>query len=262
MLTGLTHTGAFRTAYRNHPDCIVEITLPSVASGVGVTLIHGGFWRREKTIESFSDVACELSARGFAVGNIEYRSIDQGGAWPHCLKDVLDGIQLFGQQTGIPLQRTIAIGHSAGGHLLLCAAEQLPRIGMIIALAPITDLIAAHKENLGQGAAAGLIGQHTDLTQRLRCLEAASPRHRADPLYCPVVVMHGRDDQTVPVEQSIRYVQSRKESRIRLVVVDGARHMHLVKIARPAWQRVLVEILSAARVLTSSDSANAHECRV
>jgi acetyl esterase/lipase len=231
----------------------VEIDQPTRPGGqtppVGVVLVHGGFWRREKTVESLHPVVADLSGAGLTVGNVEYRTVDEQGVWPHCRDDVVTAVRTFGRGTGIPLSRTVLVGHSAGGHLALLAGRRLAGLGAVVALAPITDLVAAEAENLGDGAVGALLpGRGDDPGTRIRRLSEASPLHLGGLSGHRTVLVHGTEDQAVPLSQSQRYARRHADS-VRLVIVDGARHMHLVKPERPAWAAVRQELLTLAQGL-------------
>jgi acetyl esterase/lipase len=46
-------------------------------------VIHGGFWRARVGLDSMNRVANDLTSRGIATWNIEYRRVGQeGGGWP------------------------------------------------------------------------------------------------------------------------------------------------------------------------------------
>jgi acetyl esterase/lipase len=250
----LIHRGP-TIAYGSGPR-YVEIEAPTAATPagppVGVLLVHGGFWRREKSVDSLRPVSADLARHGLTVGNIEYRAVDEGGTWPYCREDIVAAVRGFGEVTGIPVGRTVLVGHSAGGHLALMAAAAIPGMGGVVALAPVTDLVAAAAEGLGDDAVAGLFGGSSLAPDAGTpgVLQDASPAHRTQRPANQVVVIHGTDDQAVPPTHSQRYVATRSHDGVRLVLIDGARHMHLVKPERPAWPTVRTEILVVAGGLT------------
>ena len=86
--------------------------------------------------------------------------------------------------------RTPAIGHSAGGHLVLWAAAE-GLVERAVSLASVTDLARAAREGIGQNPAIDFAApsrpRHADPMQRR-------------PLPVPVLLVHGTDDDRVPVE--------------------------------------------------------------
>ena len=71
-----------------------------------------------------------------------------------------------------------------------------------VALAPVTDLPRTHSENLGEGAVKGFMGGQAE--DQLTLLERYSPIHQL-PHKKPLLLVHGSDDQRVPVEHSVSY---------------------------------------------------------
>jgi pimeloyl-ACP methyl ester carboxylesterase len=66
---------------------------------------------------------------------------------------------------------------------------------------------------------------------------------KADELRVPILLFHGGDDQTVPLDSSIEFSQSRPEL-IRLVVVSGADHVRSWNVDPESYERRVVEFLN------------------
>lgn len=116
--------------YGDDPLQIVDVWVPD---GPGphpaVIMIHGGCWQTdiaERDIMNY--IAEDLRRDGIGVWNIEYRGVDRpGGGWPGTYADVGAAADLFaarGGDYGLDTSRTLAIGHSAGGHLALWLAAR------------------------------------------------------------------------------------------------------------------------------------------
>ncbi len=71
--------------YGDHPSQLCELYGESESVAV---LIHGGFWRQRYGRELEGGIARDLVARGWAVWNIEYRRLGNGGGVPATLDDV------------------------------------------------------------------------------------------------------------------------------------------------------------------------------
>lgn len=142
---------------------LVDLWLPK---GEGphpvVVMIHGGCWQTEiATRDIMNYIADDLRKYGIAVWNVEYRGVDRGGGYPGTYLDVGTAADLLAAEAkalNLDLTHTIAIGHSAGGHLALwlAARQALPegeplrgakplRIDTAISQAGIADLRAAMK---------------------------------------------------------------------------------------------------------------------
>lgn len=112
-----------------------------VTDADSVLVIHGGCWSNAYGVDHSLPMAAALSGMELDVWTAEYRRVgDEGGGWPGSLEDIKSAIRYVTQNTG---ESTLLVGHSAGGHLALKAAEDpdLSIIG-VVALAPITDLVS------------------------------------------------------------------------------------------------------------------------
>jgi acetyl esterase/lipase len=132
--------GARRITYGADPMHFGELRLPSTKGPHPVAIVvHGGCWLSklgtyEPRVVSFEHVrpmANALTEAGIATWNIEYRRIDQpGGGWPGTFQDVgaaADFLRTIAAREQLDLNRVIAIGHSAGGHLAMWLAAR-PKI--------------------------------------------------------------------------------------------------------------------------------------
>lgn len=225
----------------------VGLHLPAgPATGLPVAVIvHGGFWKALYGDSLGTPLAVDLANRGWAAWNVEYRRVGNGGGWPATLTDVaaaIDALAAAGQDAAggrLDLDRVVAIGHSAGGHLAVWAAARpsLPagapgaaprvRLAGAVSQAGVVDLAFGAAESLGGGAVAALLGgQPADLPERYAL---ASPYERL-PLGVPVALVHGTADRAVPISQSDRYAAAARAAGDpvtldRLVGVDHFAHL-------------------------------------
>lgn len=122
----------------DHNQSILRLDGPR-KSGV-LMLIHGGCWSNAYGRDHILPMAATLSTLGHDVWVPEYRRIgDDGGGWPGSVGDIIEATRFVVTNTG---RQPILIGHSAGGHLALRAAQTGLSIKGVIGLAPITDLIS------------------------------------------------------------------------------------------------------------------------
>jgi alpha-beta hydrolase superfamily lysophospholipase len=150
-------------------------------------------------------------AQGLSVVSVEYRRVGNGGEWPVLFQDVTAGVdkavELF------PGKRIVLVGHSAGGHLSLLAADR-PGVAKVVAVGGLCDLARAHELGLSDNAVTLMLGGDLGL------LAEADPMNRVPPPV-PVTLIHGDADTDVPLELSRRY---REKSGAELVVPPGADH--------------------------------------
>ncbi|WP_199786024.1 MULTISPECIES: S9 family peptidase [Actinomycetes] len=208
--------------YGSEPSQFVELHGTPGGRGTAI-LLHGGWWRARHDLHQLDPMAADLVAAGWYVANVEYRRIDgDTGGWPQTLDDVRAAIAAVARPAALP---TVAIGHSAGGHLALLAGGELSGV---VALAPITDVPRARAEELGEGAA-GLFLTGDD--------PAASPIRQL-PIGCPQLVVQGDADVRVPVEHSRDYVAAAKAAgdEVDYVELPGVDHFRLIDPADEPWE--------------------------
>jgi acetyl esterase/lipase len=239
--------------YGRHHDQIANLHLPARDGGPWpcVVLLHGGFWRTGWDRTLMTPLAVDLARRGIASWNIEYRRVGQkGGGWPGTFEDVAAAVDYLGELREIDTHRVVTCGHSAGGHLALWAAARhrlppdapgaLPRVKPIAAVAQgaVCDLEQAWRDDLGNGAITALLGSTTDAPTRF----AGTSPAVLTPLGVPQLLVHGRDDEVVPVEQSRDYAT--RDVLAELVELEGADHFDVIDVAHGAWTIVIEWVVS------------------
>ena len=245
-----------RLPYGDDPEQFGELW--PAPGGPVVVLLHGGFWRARYRLDIMNALAADLQRRGYTVWNLEYRRADSpGGGWPGTFEDISAGVAALTALAGPgprgpDLSAVTVIGHSAGGHLglWLAAGGRLERAGprrrehqdlvpaLTIGLAPVSDLVLAHRLGLSADAAAGLLGRTPDEDpERYR---AASPRALL-PLGGRQLIVHGTEDDAVPFAMSAGYAAAARAAGdpCDLVELPGTGHLGLIDPAGSAWRAVL-----------------------
>lgn len=241
-------TGPRKITYGDHPDQFGELTLPPGAVRGVVVVIHGGFWRQSYGLDLGRPLAADLADNGLAAWNVEYRRVGGGGGWTATFDDVAAALDLLAgpvqEAAGgrLPLDRIVAVGHSAGGQLgaWLAARPGLPagapgaspavRLRGVVSQAGVLDLVDASEQGVGNGAVEDLLGgPPTAAPERYA---VASPIARI-PIGVPVVCVHGTKDANVPIRQSERFTAA---SGDQLVTIPGADHFALIDPSTDAWR--------------------------
>jgi acetyl esterase/lipase len=243
--------------YGPERDQFGDLRLPEDGDGPfpTVVLVHGGFWRERWERDTIEPLAIDLSRRGYATWNLEYRRVGPyGGGWPNTCRDVAEGIDKLAELSNdypLDLNRLIYIGHSAGGHLALWAVkrlgvEVLPRVKptLVVSLAGVADLEEAAIRGLGDtgDGAADLMGGEPE--ERPDDYAAASPI-RALPLGVPQLIVQGRLDNAPDlVDLSRLYVEAARVAgdKVDYLELDDADHFHLIVPEPPAWPSILERI--------------------
>ena len=203
--------GRDTVAYGGHPDQVADVRRGGERD---VILLHGGFWRPDWTRSTTRALAVDLAVRGWASWNVEYR---RSGV-EDTLADVAAALERCGPGT--------VIGHSAGGHLALWAGAT-GRAARVVSLAGVTDLARAAREGIGANAAVDFAGDE--------------PPARADPmrllpLSVPTLLVHGSEDDRVPVDYSRAFAAA---SGSDLLELPGVGHFDVIDPRSRAWAGVV-----------------------
>ena len=177
----------------------------------------------------------DLAARGYSAWNVEYRRVGAGGGWPATFDDV-EAATRAADAGRLPL---VTLGHSAGGHLALWAAARCGA-ALAVAQAGVVDLEDAWRRGLSARAAGELLGgSPEEVPERYA---SASPAALL-PLGVRQLLVHGRDDDTVPVEMSRGYALRAGEAGddVELVETDEG-HFECLDPQSESW-RAIVERL-------------------
>jgi acetyl esterase/lipase len=252
--------------YGQHPDQVADLRLPpGRPAGPLVIVVHGGFWRAAFDRTHTGPLAADLAGRGYPVATIGFRRMGQeGGGWPGTFDDVKAAIAAVsdlvtgavgsdaiaaarGRSAAEPEvkrpelggTRPILVGHSAGGQLALWYARRAPHaVRGVVALAPVADLTMAYDMGLGDNAVDALLGGGPDDVPD-RYAEADPARNL--PLGVPAVVIHGTDDDRVPVAVGRAYVAAARAAGddVTLVELRGVEHFAVIDPLSGAWPAVV-----------------------
>ena len=211
--------------YGPHPDNVGDLR------GTGdqlAVLAHGGLWKQEFERDLTESLAVDLADRGYRTWNIEYRRVGTGGGWPASGHDVLMALD-FVPQLGFDPSRVILVSHSVGSQLMMWAAPRSSTKASIhVALGPILDLQAAvENDDVGSVEIRAMLSQ-------------GAPGHTS-PDGIPTVLVHGDNDQIVPVERSIGFAGGHDLELHN----TGCDHFSLLDPRRPEWSWTLDRIWSS-----------------
>lgn len=254
-----------RIAYGTAPSQFVELFKPE---GPGphpvVLLIHGGCWTVHfGGIEQMRNMAGALTKQGIAVWNVEYRRYDEdGGGYPGMYQDVATAVDLLRHEakvSALDLERIVAVGHSAGGHLAQWAVSRhkLPEWSPAWAPQPLPI-----KAVISLGGLADLRNE-ADLIRRTCEREteqiaghpsAARPDVFADtspaemlPAGVRTILIHGEHDDISPTVTGENYARRARAAGdiAEVFVLPGGSHYDEVSADSKAWAIINAQILQA-----------------
>jgi acetyl esterase/lipase len=238
--------------YAAHSDGVIDVFLPPNPAEPEqpaplVVLLHGGFWRQEFDRRHLRPLAGALARHGQAVAVPEFRRVGGAGGWPETGADVEAALASVAALVRSAAPGRVAaspyalVGHSAGGHLALWAGLRAgpSRVARIVALAPVADLEAGARTQIGENAVVHLLGGAPE-ERPGRYAEADALRLL--PGDVPVTIVHGTEDRQVPVGMS-RAVATRFPE-LTYVELDGVEHFGLINPLAPPFP-VLRRLLGA-----------------
>jgi acetyl esterase/lipase len=239
-----------RIAYGSGEFQFGEMRMPSGRGPHPVAIvIHGGYWRARYDLAHIGHLCVALNREGVATWSLEYRRIgNPGGGYPGTLEDVRAGAAHLPKiDRPVDLKRAVAVGHSAGGHLVLWLAKQNAiALRGVVPLAPVADLRRAWELKLSNTVVADFLGgSPSEVPDRYR---DASPIEMV-PLGVRQRVLHGANDDVVPIEISRRFVAAAKKSGddSQFIEVARAGHFELIDPRSDAWTAVKSAVLELVK---------------
>lgn len=243
-----------RIAFGDHPLQFGELRLPDGPGPHPVAIvIHGGCWLSQYDIASIGSIAEALTDVGVAAWVIEYRRVgNPGGGWPGTFEDVAAGadyVRELADDFPLDLDRTIALGHSAGGHLALWLAARASlradeplydpdpiALSGVVGLAPAPDLAFLHEQQVCGHVVDGLMGGSPE--QHPARYRAGSPAEHAPLGVAQRLVIGAYDDAWAPVGR--RYFDAVKASGDDVVVLDAEEsgHFEMIDPSTSTWPLV------------------------
>jgi acetyl esterase/lipase len=223
-------------------------SLPRGEPRPAVVLIHGGgMWTGSRA--DMEHPAQQLARAGYVAFSVDYRLVDAVAGcnrWPAQLDDVqraVRWVRAHAADSGVDPMRVAAYGWSAGGQLAALLgtrgtrdanaplASYPSRVACVVDLAGDVDLAAYTQPPALHEVVALLGGTPQEAPERYY---DASPLSWIDGRTAPFLVVHGTQDDVVPVDQSRRLVAALRAAGVEVQYVElpGTGHNDLV------WDRV------------------------
>lgn len=216
----------------------------------GVVMQHGHTSRKDgplKYASMFWERGCHL-----LLVDARYHGESGGdfGTYGYYEKyDLIKVIKYFRERTGLPPARTGLLGESMGAAISTQAAGLNPGIGFLILDSPYADMIReiTYRGVIVYGKPLIVL---MPLTFRLAAWRASfdprdvSPEKYARSIHVPVLMIHAKDDEVIPVSHSQDVFQAIPDARKEIHITDwGSRHCRSVNDRPLEYKRIVYEFL-------------------
>jgi len=208
--------------------------LPVPGATTSLVILHGWGGNAEQMLP----IALPFHRAGMNVLLLDARNhghSDRHGfsSLPRFAEDLDKAIEWL-KRTYPEYSRMIALlGHSVGGGAVLLTASRRSDIDAVISVSAF-----AHPEWMMRrflkrlhlpGPLINLVIRYVEWVIGYRYEEIA-PINTICHIYCPVLLVHGKADRTVPVEDALTIVQGCRQPHIKLLTVENADHASVEKI--------------------------------
>jgi dipeptidyl aminopeptidase/acylaminoacyl peptidase len=224
------------------------LTLPPGKTAKNLPLVmlpHGGPDARDEI--RFDWLAQFFANRGYAVLQPNYRgssgygeTFTKAGAHQWGLKmqdDLTDGVRKLVADGIADPKRVCIVGASYGGYAALAGAALTPDVyACAVSFAGVSDLqkmlgferARGGKDSQSDSFWTSRIGSTYEDTEQLR---ATSPAQHANQIKCPLLLMHGEGDTTVPIDQSEVMADAMKRAGKQVEFIRFAGEDHYFSLA-------------------------------
>ncbi len=206
-------------------------------SDTTVIICPGGSYHHLGMGHEGKDVALWFCSKGISAFVLKYRVSGNGWHHPAMLEDVQRAIQLVRQDAasyGVNPNKIGAIGFSAGGHLVLMAAEfsgqdELKKLGVEHSVSlepnfivPVYPVVSMQDDIAHVRSRKSLLDNNQSQARK----DMLSLELHADKIKCPVFLITNKDDRTVDYRNSERMDLSMSRAGVQHVFVLGEKGDH------------------------------------
>ena len=205
-----------------------------------VICVHGGGWISGSK-EDMREVALGLAAKGFAAACPNYR-LAPLNPYPAAVEDIHSFVKAARENAAewrIDPERMASLGNSAGGHLAAMAGLtglRENRVNAVVDISGISDLTVPREKHFAISWAFLEEFMGCQYEGNEAAYREASPITHVDSNSPPFLVIHGENDDIVPVEQSRELCRALADSGVRHTSEYLPNEMHSYSFL--GWQRV------------------------
>jgi dipeptidyl aminopeptidase/acylaminoacyl peptidase len=199
---------------------------PSSDPAPAVAVLHGWGGNAEMMLP----LAQPLHRAGYAVLLLDSRNhgrsdSDGFSSLPRFAEDLDRALDWLALQSEVDAARMAALGHSVGAAAALLVASRRPELSAVASIAAFADpesmmrrFLAAH--HVPYFPLGRLVLRYVQRAIGHRFSDIA-PRNTIRRILCPVLLVHGSDDATVPVEDAMAIYARRTGDQVRLLILAG-----------------------------------------
>jgi len=201
--------------------------IPAAEQAPALVVMHGWGGNAEMMLP----LAAPLHAAGYTLLLLDARchgrsDSDSFASLPRFAEDIEAALVWLAAQREVNAQALGVIGHSVGAGAALLAAARCDCIHAVVSLAAFADpaemlrrwLAALHIPYWPLGA---YILAYVQYVIGFR-FAAIAPRNTIARVSCPVLLVHGLDDQTVPPDEARQIHAARASDTVELLLIPGS----------------------------------------
>jgi pimeloyl-ACP methyl ester carboxylesterase len=216
--------------------------LPATNSSPTIILLHG--WG--SNAELMLPLAVPLHHAGMNVLLLDARNhgrsdTDNFSSMPRFAEDVSEAIDWVKHQSNLQNDHLVLLGHSVGAAAVLLEASRRDDIAAVISLATFAHPEWMMRRYLGRFPFPRLfVNGVLRYVERVigHRYEAIAPMHTTCLVKCPVLLVHGTADETVPVSDALAIRDQCNKNSIELLLIEGADHESVDKIEEHAEELI------------------------
>ena len=201
--------------------------IPAETPGPALVVMHGWGGNAEMMLP----LAAPLHTAGYSLLLVDARCHGQSdgdtfASLPRFAEDIDAALRWLADQPEVDAQRLGVVGHSVGAGAALLAASRRTDLRAVVSLAAF-----AHPAAMMRRWMAGMHIPYWPLgayilayVQRVigHRFDAIAPCHTIARVSCPVLIVHGLADDTVPVAEAQQIYAARASDAVELLLVPGS----------------------------------------
>jgi pimeloyl-ACP methyl ester carboxylesterase len=227
--------------------------LPTADSATSIVMVHG--WG--SNAELMLPLAQPLYRQGFNVLLFDARNhgasdADTFSSLPRFAEDLGAAIRWLRKQHPLRAKQIAVLGHSVGAGAALFEATRNPQIDAVISIGAFADPAQLTERYLSRlhlpGFVVALTKRYVEWVIGYRFATIA-PVNSIRQVRCPVLLVHGTQDTTVPIEDGRQIAAAADPKQVRFLPIANAGHDSVDKIG--AHARYLLDFLGCVEAASA-----------